>query len=199
MSFQLLPRHGCAPDMSGGQAMRWGLAVGKYPPCVFLLAVILWLETEAAGLTDLGSLRLEEIMNIHLGGHRVLGNSLNTFRVLSGLPEDSLLPERGTSSALLCPCELSADSTAALAIIAHFFYPAFITTIFANKKNHPKTKNPTAIFQVIPAARGADAEWNHTCKEFVCPAFAVSSALPLSPSILPMKDEESAITTACFG
>lgn len=63
VSFQLLPRHGCAPDMFGGQAMRWGLAVGKYPPCVFLLAVILWLEAEAAGLTDLGSLRLEGIMN----------------------------------------------------------------------------------------------------------------------------------------
>lgn len=63
VSFQLLPRHGCAPDMFGGQAMRWGLTVGKYPPCVFLLAVILWLETEAAGLTDLGSLRLEGIMN----------------------------------------------------------------------------------------------------------------------------------------
>lgn len=63
VSFQLLPRRGCAPDMFGGQAMRWGLAVGKYPPCVFLLAVILWLETEAAGLTDLGSLRLEGIMN----------------------------------------------------------------------------------------------------------------------------------------
>lgn len=112
-----------------------------------------------------------------------------------------MLPERGTSSALLHPYKLSADSTAALAttaIFIFFFNPAFISSIFTHK-NLPKNQNSTAISQVIPAAKGADAEWDHMCKEFVCPAFAVSSALPLSLSLLPVKDEESAITTACFG
>lgn len=204
VSFQLLPPHGCAPDRFGVQVMRWGPAVGKYPPCVFLpgkylpcvfLPVILWLEARAASLTDLGSLRLLGVVNTPRRGQHIwesLKRSSGCFWASWGL----LAARKKHKQCSPLPLRALCWQHSCFSNNCNFFFfnPAFILPIFAHK-NLLKTQ---AIFQVIPAAKGADAEWDHTCKEFVCPAFAVSSVLPLSLSILPVKDEESAITTACF-
>lgn len=118
MSFQLLPPCGCAHDVFGVQEMRWGPPVGKYPPCVFL-PVILWLETGATILTDLGSLRLLGVMNTPRRGQRIWESLKH--------PSGSYWASWGLLAARkrhkqCSPPPLWGDSTAALATTAIFIF-----------------------------------------------------------------------------